>query len=143
MKRLAFFDTNIFIYSDDASSPVKQNRAIDLFAEHQRSASAVISLQVMQEYFVAATRKLGIAPEVAQQKVELMARSRVVRFVERDIIASIELHRLNRISFWDAMIVHAARIAGAEVLYTEDLQPGSSLGGVRIVNPFLGISDRE
>jgi predicted nucleic acid-binding protein len=92
---------------------------------------------VLQEYFVAVTRKLGVDAELAQQKVQILSRGRVVRFAENDVIASIELHRLTRISFWDAMIVHAARIAGATKLYTEDLQHGSTIGGVSIVNPFL------
>src|SRR6266542_6975648 len=125
MKGLAFFDTNIFVYTDDASAPDKQRCAIQLVAEHQRAGLAVISLQVMQEYFAAVTRKLRVDPEIAQRKVELLARARVVRFVENDVIAAIELHRLNRLSFWDAMIVHAARLAGAEVLYSEDLQHGT------------------
>ena len=73
----------------------------------------------------------------AQRKVGVLARARVIRFTERDVIASIELHRLEHISFGDAMIVHAARIAGAEILYTEDLKHGSVLGGVSIVDPFL------
>jgi predicted nucleic acid-binding protein len=90
----------------------------------------------LQEYFVAATRKLGVAPETAQRKVEILARARVVRFEPGDIIAAIELHRLARISFWDALIVHAARSAGVRTLYSEDLQPGAVLGGVRVVNPF-------
>jgi len=90
----------------------------------------------MQEYFVIATRKLGVDVELAQKKVEWMARLHVVRLVEEDVISAIELHRLHRISFWDAMIVHAARLGGAEVLYSEDLQDGASLAGVRIVNPF-------
>jgi predicted nucleic acid-binding protein len=47
------------------------------------------------------------------------------------------LHRLSRTSFWDALIIHAARLAGAAVLYSEDLQHGSSLAGVPVVNPFL------
>ena len=63
-----------------------------------------------------------------------------MRFNEADVIAAIQLHRLSRISFWDAMIVHAARAAGAAVLYSEDLQYGSSLAGVAIVNPLLGSS---
>jgi predicted nucleic acid-binding protein len=90
----------------------------------------------MQEYFVAATRKLGLAPELAQRKVEILARGRVVRFEASDVIAAIELHRLTQISLWDALIIHAARSAGAMVLYSEDLQPGAVLGGVRVVNPF-------
>ena len=137
MSGLAFFDTNILLYADDASSPEKQERAIRLIADHQRRGTAVISLQVMQEYFAAATRKLGIDAELAQRKVEILARGRVVRFAEGDVIAAIELHRLTRISFWDAMIVHAARLAGAGVLYSEDLKHGGSAAGVRVVNPFL------
>jgi predicted nucleic acid-binding protein len=72
---------------------------------------------------------------MAQRKVEILTRARVVRFDAR--CHRIELHRLTQISFWDALIVHAARSAGAAVLYTEDLQAGAVLGGVRVVNPFL------
>lgn len=99
----------------------------------------IVSLQVLQEYFAAATRKLGVDPETAQQKVQVLERARVVRFMEDDVIAAIEPHRLNRISSWDAMIVHAARLAGAGVLYSEDLQHGATLAGVRINNPFLAV----
>jgi predicted nucleic acid-binding protein len=91
----------------------------------------------LQEYYAVITRKLGIDAEQAQRKVEILAQEKVVRFDSRDVIAAIELHRLTRISFWDAMIVHAARLAGASVLYTEDLQHGAVLGGVPVVNPFL------
>jgi predicted nucleic acid-binding protein len=136
MNGLAFFDTNVLVYADDASSPENQKRAIALLSEHLRREAAVVSLQVLQEYFVAATRKLGVAPETAQRKVEILARARVVRFEPGDVIAAIELHRLARISFWDALIVHAARSAGVRTLYSEDLQPGAVLGGVRVVNPF-------
>jgi len=136
MKGLAFFDTNVLVYADDTAWPEKQERAIKLCSEHVRSGTSVVSLQVLQEYFVAATRKLKVAPETAQRKVEILARSKVVRLDASDIIASIELHRLTQISFWDALIVHAARTAGASILYSEDLQHGGVLGGVRVVNPF-------
>lgn len=133
---LCFFDTNVLVYADDASSPDKQNKAIALFTDHLRRGTAVVSLQVLQEYFVAATRKLGLGSDIAQQKVEAIAHARVVRFDADDIVAAIELHRLTRISFWDALIVQAARSAGAAVLYSEDLQSGAVLGRVRVVNPF-------
>jgi predicted nucleic acid-binding protein len=132
----AFFDTNILLYADDSGSPEKQERAISLFADYQRRGIAIISMQVMQEYFAAATRKLGIDPELAQRKVEVLARGKVVRFQERDVISAIELYRLSKISFWDAMIVHAARIAGASVLYSEDMRHGAAIGGVSIIDPF-------
>ena len=136
MSGFAFFDTNVLVYADDASSPKKQERAIALFAEHLRQGTAVVSLQVLQEYFVAATRKLRLAPEMAQRKVEIVARARVVRLDVSDVIAAIELHRLTKVSFWDALIVHAARAVGASVLYSEDLQPGAVMSGVRVLNPF-------
>ncbi|MGH9722322.1 MAG: PIN domain-containing protein [Bryobacteraceae bacterium] len=137
MNGLSFFDTNVLVYADDASSPPKQERANARFVEHFRRGTAVVSLQVLQEYFVAATRKLGLAPEIAQRKVEILARGRVVRLETNDIIAAIELHRLTQVSFWNALIVQAARSSGSMVLYTEDLPHGAVLGGVRVVNPFL------
>ena len=137
MSNLAFFDTNVLVYSDDASSPAKRTRAIALLTNHMRDNTAVISLQVLQEYYVIATGKLGVDPELAQRKVELLTRTRVVSPSTSDVITAIELHRLRKISFWDAMIVQAARVAGAPVLYSEDLQPGSVLAGVRIENPFV------
>ncbi len=137
MSRLAFFDTNVLVSADDDASPKKQAKAIELFAQHLRNGTAVLSLQVLQEYFAATTGKLGVSAELAQRKVEMMARARVVRFDSSDIIAAIEIHRLARVSFWDALIVHAARSAGVAILYTEDLQSDSYLAGVQVVNPFL------
>ena len=75
MNRPAFFDTNIFVYSDDTSAPAKQARAIQLIKKYQRSSLLVVSIQVLQEYFAAATRELGVDPETAQQKVQLLARA--------------------------------------------------------------------
>ena len=138
MRGLAFFDTNVLIYADDAAAPAKQARAISLITEHQRENSLVVSLQVLQEYFAAATRKLKVDAAIAQHKMEILARGRVVRFTERDAIAAIELHRLTQISFWDAMIVHAARAVNASVLYSEDLAHGSAVAGVAVRNPFAG-----
>ena len=139
MNGLAFFDTNILIYSDDNADLRKQGRAIALLAGHRRDNTLVVSLQVLQEYYAAATRKLKVDPLLAQQKVELVANARVVRFNERDVIAAIELHRLNQISFWDAMIVHAARLANVSVLFSEDLAHGSTLAGIPVRNPFFDL----
>jgi predicted nucleic acid-binding protein len=133
---LSFFDTNVFLYADDNDAPAKQTRAISLIAGHRRENSLVVSLQVLQEYFVIVTRKFKLDPVIAQEKVEVLASGRVVRFTEQDVIASIELHRLHQLSFWDAMIVHAARKANAAVLYSEDLAHGSSIAGVTVINPF-------
>jgi predicted nucleic acid-binding protein len=74
---------------------VRQARAISVIAEYRRNNSLVISAQVLQEYYAAATRKLHVDPALAQAKVEAFARGRVVRFTEREVIASIELHSIS------------------------------------------------
>jgi predicted nucleic acid-binding protein len=136
MVEVAFFETNVLVYADDAGSPARQQLAAALFVEHRSNHAAVVSLQVLQEYFAVATRKLRLPTDVVQRKVEIFSRARVVCFQASDIVAAIELHRLRHISFWDALIIHAARVAGCGVLYSEDLPAGASIGGVRIVNPF-------
>jgi predicted nucleic acid-binding protein len=130
-----FFDTNVLVYADDQSAGAKRESAIHLVAEHLRQGTAVVSMQVLQEYFAAATRKLGVPAEIAQQKVEILSRATVVRLNEFDLIAAIELHRLSQITFWDALIVHAARSAGS-LLYSEDELGGGRIGSLRVVNPF-------
>jgi predicted nucleic acid-binding protein len=133
---LAFFDSNILVYTDDASAPAKQKQASSLLDEHLTADTAVLSLQVLQEYFATVTRKLQVPLERAQRRVEILSCAKIIRFEIADLIAAIEFHRLNQISFWDAMIVHAARISGAAILYSEDFQHRSVIGGVRVLNPF-------
>jgi predicted nucleic acid-binding protein len=133
---LAFFDSNILVYTEDASALPKQKRATSLLDDHLTADTAVLSLQVLQEYFAIITRKLHVPAERAQRRVEIFSCAKIVRFEIADLIAAIEFHRLTQISFWDAMIVHAARIGGAAILYSEDFQDGSVLGSVRVVNPF-------
>ena len=134
---LSFFDTNILIYTVDAAAPDKRSKAIALWKKQVAASFAVISLQVMQEYYNTAIRKLGIDPALARQQVEVMSRVKVVRFDEKDVLAAIDIQRLNRISFWDAMIVHATVMSGARILYSEDLQHASAIGGIQVINPFL------
>jgi predicted nucleic acid-binding protein len=134
---LSFFDTNVLIYAVDASAPDKRRKALALWKNQVASSSAVISLQVMQEYYNTATRKLGIDPGLARQQVEVMSRVNVVRFKEQDVLAAIDIQRLSGISFWDAMIVHAAVISGARILYSEDLQHALAIRGIHVINPFL------
>jgi predicted nucleic acid-binding protein len=133
----SFLDTNILLYCDDSAYASKQQRALALILEHKAQRTGVVSLQVLQEYFVNATRKLGLDPGLVRQKVETYSRFDVVEPVAADILAAIDFHRLHRISYWDAMIVHCARKSGCRVVLTEDLQHGQEFDGVKIVNPFL------
>jgi predicted nucleic acid-binding protein len=105
-------------------------------ARHRRGRSGVVSLQVLQEYFVTVTRKLGLDPRIARRKVELLAQFDVVAPDVSDILAAIDLHRLHEISFWDAMVVRAAGQSGCVVLLSEDMQEGREVDGISVVNPF-------
>ena len=137
MSARSFFDTNILIYADDTSAPVKQRRALELVAEHRRAGTGVVSMQVLQEYFVTATRKLGVEVRIARRKVELLAEFDVAAPDVGDILAAIDLHRLHQLSFWDALVLRSAKQAGCSVLLSEDFQASREIDGVRIVNPFV------
>jgi predicted nucleic acid-binding protein len=131
-----FLDTNVLVYADDLDAAVKRRRAREILRHAVRTGDGVVSTQVLQEFFVISTRKLGVEPGVARRKVELLAEMDVVRIDLRLILAAIDLHRLESISFWDALVVRAAVAAGCRTLLTEDLQHGQVINGVRVENPF-------
>jgi predicted nucleic acid-binding protein len=136
MRARTFFDTNVLVYTDDKAAPAKQRRALDLIAEHRRTKTGVVSLQVLQEYFVTVTRKLHLDPRIARRKVELIAEFDVASPEVADILAAIDLHRLHGVSFWDALVLRAAKQAGCSILLSEDMQGNREIDGVQIVNPF-------
>jgi predicted nucleic acid-binding protein len=133
MKERSFLDTNILLYTDDSKAPEKQAQALALLKSGWQTGNAVISTQVLQEYFAAATRKL----ETARRKIELLsARADVFSIAPDDIVQAIDLHRLHSFSFWDSLIVRMAQKSACTVLFSEDMQDGRVIGNVRIVNPF-------
>jgi len=137
MSARSFFDTNVLVYADDKAAPAKQRRALDLVAEHRRAGSGVVSLQVLQEYFVTVTRKLHVDPRIARRKVELLAEFDVAAPEVADILAAIDLHRLHGFSFWDALVLLAAKQSGCRVIFSEDMREAREIDGLQIVNPFL------
>lgn len=135
-----FLDTNILVYADDLDAPAKQAVALGLIEQGLTDGSAVLSTQVLQEFYVAATRKLGVPLEVARRKVELLAGLEVVPVGTDLILGAVDLQRLHGFSFWDALILQAALQANCTICYSEDLQHGRKLGGLVILNPFLPLA---
>lgn len=136
MSARSFVDTNVLVYTDDADSPDKQLTALDLVADLRREGRGVLSTQVLQEYFVAATRKLGVQERVARRKVELFAGLDLQVIDLTDVLAAADLQIVHRLSYWDSLILASAKRSGCTVLYSEDLDSGSTLAGVEIRNPF-------
>lgn len=136
MSAAVFVDTNILIYADDKSVPAKRKRAQELVREVFRSRTGWLSMQVLQEYFSIATKKLKLDAEFARRRVVLYSRWNLATLSPTDMLAAIDLHRLHQFSIWDALIVRAALIAGCRKLYSEDLQAGFRIERLEIVNPF-------
>lgn len=134
----SFIDTNVLVYADSGDAAAKQARATRLIAEHLRAGSGVLSTQVLHEFVNAAIRKLGLPLDIVRARVRLYSRFEVVNAAPGAVHDALDLHALHRISFWDALILQAARQSGCVQLLTEDLQSGAVIAGVRIVNPFEG-----
>ncbi len=132
----SFLDTSVLLYTDDADSPEKQRRALDLIGECRGRRTGVVSTHVLQEYFVTATRKLRLATEVARRKTEIFGRLHLVTPGLDDVVGAIDLHRLHDLAFWDALIVRSALVSGCSRLFSEDLQRGRRFEGAQVVNPF-------
>lgn len=132
----SFVDTNVFVYLFDSDSPAKQAIARELVAGH--SEKFVLSTQVLGEFFVAATRKLGspLTPERAMVALENLHAFRVRSIHPQLTLLAARRSMTSRLSYWDALIVESALEAGAGMLLTEDLQHGQMFAGLRVVNPF-------
>jgi predicted nucleic acid-binding protein len=131
-----FVDTNVLIHADDISETVKREKAKELLRQVMRERSGHLSLQVLQEYFDVAIRKLRMDAVAARDGVDLHARMDVVLLDANDLLGAIDLHRLYGFSIWDALIVRAALISGCRKLYTEDLQAGLRIEQLEVLNPF-------
>ena len=131
-----FFDTNVLIYAEDSRDEAKRSRAIDIVRTAMRAADGVVSTQVLQEFYVNAVRRLTMPKERAQARTRLYQSLVVVPVTPELIQSAIDLHRLEPLSFWDALVLRAAGSAGCTTLYSEDVQAGRVFDGVRVVNPF-------
>ncbi len=133
----SFVDTNILVYGQDGRDPAKQRRAQQLAAELVESGTGVISTQVMQEFYVTVTGKLRLAPAEAKAVLRTLAAFEIVQVTPGMVQEAVDCAVLNKISFWDALIIVAAETAGCTTLYSEDLGSGQTILGVKVVNPFV------
>jgi predicted nucleic acid-binding protein len=132
-----FLDTNILVYAVDSSDLRKQQTAKQCIKDAGLLNSGVVSTQVLQGFYNAAVNKIGLEPLAAKDLLRFFRRFETV-IISPDMIAdAIDCSILNRLSFWDSLIIIAAESAGCEVLLTEDLRNGQSIHGVRTLNPFI------
>jgi predicted nucleic acid-binding protein len=133
-----FVDTNLFVYRFDTTEPEKQRRAEGWHELLWREHTGRLSVQVLQELYSNLTRKLDhpMEPAEARTVVRALLAWGPVPVDPRTIEGAWRLEDRYSLSWWDALIVSAAQIAGCRHLLTEDLSHGQDLGGVRVVDPF-------
>jgi predicted nucleic acid-binding protein len=136
---LVFVDTNVLVYAHDASETVRQPVAQSILAELWRTRSGALSTQVLQEFYVVVTRKFDppLSRREARDLVDAYGQWQLVQVDVPLMSAASQLEERHTLSFWDALIVEAARRSGASRLVTEDLQTRRRLAGVMIDNPFI------
>jgi predicted nucleic acid-binding protein len=134
----SFVDTNVLIYAEDRDAKAKHAVARDLLLELWNTRDGVVSVQVLQEFYVNVTKKLKrpLAPARALEIVEEYLTWTVVENTGRLLVAAVALQQKHKLSFWDSMVVQAAIQSGCDTLFSEDLNAGQRIGSVTIVNPF-------
>jgi predicted nucleic acid-binding protein len=132
-----FVDSNVFLYALDEANPKKQQAARNWRAELWKSRRGRVSFQVLGEFYVNAVRKQPAArDEVRAEMRDLLAWNPVIadgKLLEQGW----KIQDRYQFSYWDALIVAAAKVSDCRYLLTEDLQSGQKLDGIEVVNPFL------
>ncbi len=133
-----FLDTNVLVYLFDSGAPAKRQRAREILESETHEGHVLLSTQVLQEFYVAVTRKLSkpLDEKSAERAVHHLASLPIVQVDTPMVLAAIARSRRDHFSFWDALIVESAVVGRANRIYSEDLQHGRVTDGVRIENPF-------
>ncbi|MGH9653876.1 MAG: PIN domain-containing protein [Bryobacteraceae bacterium] len=131
-----FLDTNVLLYAHDAGAGAKQGRSIELVAHLGANRSGAVSVQVLAEFYSAATKKLRMRSEEAEEILSDFGFWNIHRPGHSDLMKAAQLHRRYKLSWWDALIVNSALELGCSVLWTEDLNHGQRFGSLIVRNPF-------
>ncbi len=137
MSDKAFVDTNVLIYAHDADAGAKRVIATRLFDDLWEERSGVLSVQVLQEFYVNVTRKIARPlPKASARQVVNTYAIWAVEISPAEIASAFRIEDEARIGFWDALIVACALKSGATRILSEDFNPGQRIAGIRIENPF-------
>jgi predicted nucleic acid-binding protein len=137
MTSRSFIDTNVLVYAEAIDAPYKQRSALVLLQRLYEQGLGVVSTQILQEYCNVALKKLQLPAQYVRSQLDLYEQFEVVQVTPTIIRAGLDLHQTRSVAFFDAIVLASARAAGCSVLWTEDMNAGEVVNGVRISNPFL------
>lgn len=135
-KTRCFIDTNVLVYADSTDEPRKQRIAIDLLRHLRFERLGVLSTQVLNEYNQVGLRKLGLPHTHIREQLQCYRQLDLAAVTPETIDMALDLHQKHNLSYWNALILASAHIAGCAVLLTEDMSTGVVLAGVKLENPF-------
>ena len=140
MSDKTFIDTNVLMYAHDVAAGAKHQIAETVLRELWSERTGVLSVQVLQEFYVNVTRKIPVplSKEAARQVVsnyEIWC----TETTSAEVSVAFRIEDESRIGFWDALIVSSAAKSGATRLLSEDFNAGQRIAGIVIENPFSGI----
>ena len=133
-----FIDSNILIYAYNRAEPQKQSVATDLIASFLQNENAVVSVQVLGEFFSVVTRRIPrpLSVEEATAVIDLISSLQVLNIDSAMVRRAIATHSRYGTSYWDSLIIAAAERARCPRILSEDMNPGQSYHGIVVVNPF-------
>jgi predicted nucleic acid-binding protein len=140
MSDKTFVDTNVLIYAHDVDAGKKYEIAKEVLRELWSERTGILSVQVLQEFYVNVTRK--IPSPLSKESARLVVNSYAIWCTETsstEISTAFRIEDESQIGFWDALIISSASKSGATRLLTEDLSAGQRIAGVLIENPFSEI----
>ncbi len=140
MAQKYFVDTNILIYAHDRSAGVKHDRARELIERLWISGEGVLSTQVLQELCINLRRKVArpLPIEEVRRLIQDYLSWEIIVNTPESVVQALDIEVRYKISFWDALVLQAAEISGAAVLYSEDMGTGQYYGAIQVVNPLVG-----
>ena len=133
-----FLDTNVLVYANDQTEAVKQAASVRLITDGIRHGKAVISTQVLSEFWVTVTNKIQVPldREKAEKEIENFRALIVIGIEYHTVRNAVHIQRRYQLSYRDALILSAAQMAGCEYVFSEDLNEGQRYGNVVVHNPF-------
>lgn len=139
----SFIDTNILVYAEASDAPAKQKGALVLLRQLYEEASGVLSTQVLQEYCNVALKKLKLPSQYILAQLDFYEQFVVIQVTPAIIRAGLDLNQTHSVAFYDAIVLASAKISGCGLLYSEDMNTGEIVDGVRILNPFVNSESKE
>ena len=131
-----FIDTNVLVYTQNDKEREKQLICRNVLSSLIEKSLLVISTQVMQEYYNVATQKMRLEKLYVKRTIEMFDVYEIVTIKPSIIFQAIDIHILHQLSFWDSLIISAAKSANCTMVLTEDMNDGQVIEGLRIQSPF-------